>query len=67
LNQRVKRHPTIGKGVAIGAGAQIIGAITIGDHARIGANAVAVKDVPQGATIASPLAKEVVGGGDFAI
>ncbi len=40
-----KRHPTIGDRVVIGAGAKILGAITIGDDTRIGANAVVVKDV----------------------
>lgn len=41
-----KRHPTIKDGVVIGAGAKILGAITIGACSRIGANAVVVKDVP---------------------
>jgi serine O-acetyltransferase len=41
-----KRHPTIGDHVVIGAGAKVLGAITIGPHTRIGANAVVVKDVP---------------------
>ncbi len=44
-----KRHPTIGNGVVIGAGAQILGALWIGDYAQIGANAVVVKDVPANA------------------
>jgi serine O-acetyltransferase len=44
--ERGKRHPTIGDEVVIGAGAQILGAITIGNCSRIGANAVVVKDVP---------------------
>ena len=43
-----KRHPTIKKGVVIGAGAKILGGITIGNHARIGANAVVLTDVPSG-------------------
>ena len=46
-----KRHPTIGDGVAIGAGAQVLGPITVGAGARIGANAVVVADVPQGASV----------------
>ncbi len=46
-----KRHPTIGSNVAIGAGAQVLGPIRIGDGARIGANAVVVQDVPTGATV----------------
>jgi serine O-acetyltransferase len=45
-----KRHPTLGKGVVVGAGAKILGPISIGDGARIGSNAVVVKDVPAGAT-----------------
>ena len=45
-----KRHPTLCKGVVIGAGAKILGPITIGDGAKIGSNAVVVKDVPAGAT-----------------
>jgi serine O-acetyltransferase len=46
-----KRHPTIGDGVIIGAGAQILGPITVGERARIGANAVVTRDVPEGATM----------------
>lgn len=45
-----KRHPTLGKGVVIGAGAKILGPILIGDGAKVGSNAVVVKDVPAGAT-----------------
>ena len=45
-----KRHPTLGKGVVIGAGAKVLGPIQIGDGAKIGSNAVVVKDVPAGAT-----------------
>jgi serine O-acetyltransferase len=44
--QKGKRHPTIGDDVVIGAGAQVLGAITVGNCSRIGANAVVVKDVP---------------------
>ena len=46
-----KRHPTIGNNVIIGSGAQVIGPITVGDRARIGANAVVTDDVPEGATM----------------
>lgn len=42
-----KRHPTVGNGVVIGAGAKVLGPINLGDHARVGANAVVVKDVPE--------------------
>ncbi len=45
-----KRHPTLGKGVVIGAGAKVLGPIVVGDGARIGSNAVVVKNVPAGAT-----------------
>ena len=44
--EKGKRHPTIEDGVVIGAGAKVLGAITIGSCSRIGANAVVVKDVP---------------------
>ena len=46
-----KRHPTIGDGVIIGSGAQVLGPIMVGPRARIGANAVVTKDVPEGATM----------------
>ena len=47
-----KRHPTLGNGVVVGAGAKILGPIHIGEGAKIGSNAVVVKDVPAGATAA---------------
>ena len=46
-----KRHPTLKKGVVVGAGAKVLGPITIGENARIGSNAVVVKDVPDSATV----------------
>jgi serine O-acetyltransferase len=46
-----KRHPTIGHGVIIGSGAQVLGPINVGPRARIGANAVVTKDVAEGATM----------------
>ena len=46
-----KRHPTLGNGVVIGAGAKILGAIEIGDGARVGSNSVVVKSVPAGTTV----------------
>ncbi|MEE4206626.1 MAG: serine O-acetyltransferase EpsC [Erythrobacter sp.] len=46
-----KRHPTIEDNVIIGSGAQIIGPITVGERARVGANAVVMEDVPAGATM----------------
>jgi len=45
-----KRHPTIRKGAVIGAGAKVLGNIIIGEHAKIGANSVVVKEVPDNAT-----------------
>ena len=45
----VKRHPSVGDGVTIGAGARVLGDIEIGDGVQIGANSVVVKDVPAGA------------------
>jgi serine O-acetyltransferase len=45
------RHPTIGDGAIIGSGAQVLGPIRVGERARIGANAVVTKDVPEGATM----------------
>jgi serine O-acetyltransferase len=46
-----KRHPTLGAGVIVGAGAKVVGGFTVGDAARIGANAVVVKEVAPGATV----------------
>ena len=45
-----KRHPTLGRNVVVGAGAKILGPITVGDDAKVGSNAVVVRDVPPGAT-----------------
>jgi serine O-acetyltransferase len=45
-----KRHPTLGRSVVVGAGAKILGPIEIGDDAKVGSNAVVVRDVPPGAT-----------------
>ena len=45
----IKRHPTVGSRVLIGTGAKVLGPIHISDGARIGANAVVLKDVPAGA------------------
>lgn len=54
VNDRVKRHPTVGNNVLLGAGAKIIGDVEIGDGAMIGANAVVTKNVPAGAVIVGP-------------
>ena len=46
-----KRHPTLGDNVVVGAGAKVLGPITLGNGARVGSNAVVVKDVPGGSTV----------------
>lgn len=46
-----KRHPTVGVGVTIGAGAKVLGPINIGDYSKIGAGSIVLKDVPQGSTV----------------
>jgi len=56
-----KRHPTLGKGVVIGAGAKILGPILVGDGAKIGSNAVVVRDVPAGATAVGVPARILLG------
>ncbi|MCK2088086.1 serine O-acetyltransferase [Thauera aromatica] len=50
LYRGTKRHPTLGRGVVVGAGAKVLGGFTVGDGAKIGSNAVVVKPVPEGAT-----------------
>ncbi|MCK5871201.1 MAG: serine O-acetyltransferase, partial [Methylococcales bacterium] len=49
--QKGKRHPTLGNGVVVGAGAKVLGPIEVGENARIGSNSVVVKTVPAGATV----------------
>ncbi|MFN4282212.1 MAG: serine O-acetyltransferase [Alphaproteobacteria bacterium] len=55
-----KRHPTLLNKVIVGAGAQVLGPITVGEGARIGANAVVLKDVPASATMVGIPARAVV-------
>lgn len=55
-----KRHPTLEDGVIVGSGAQILGPITIGAGARVGANSVVVKDVPAGVTVTGIPARVVM-------
>ena len=57
--RNVKRHPTIKNNVIIGSAAQILGPITIGRCARIGANSVVLKDVPEHATMVGNPAKNI--------
>lgn len=54
-----KRHPTVENNVVIGAGAKILGPLTVGANARIGSNAVVLKDVPEGATMVGIPARDV--------
>ena len=55
-----KRHPTLGRGVVVGAGAKILGPFMVGDNARIGSNAVVVREVPPGATAVGIPARVIV-------
>lgn len=50
LTRGAKRHPTLGRGVVVGAGAKVLGGFTVGEGARVGSNSVVVKTVPPGAT-----------------
>jgi serine O-acetyltransferase len=50
LSKGAKRHPTLGRGVIVSAGAQVLGGFTVGDGARVGSNAVLLQPVPAGAT-----------------
>ena len=59
LQRGTKRHPTLEDGVIVGAGAKVLGPITIGENARIGSNAVVVKDVAPGTTVVGIPAKAV--------
>ncbi|HXZ48026.1 MAG TPA: serine O-acetyltransferase [Usitatibacter sp.] len=54
-----KRHPTLGRGVVVGAGAKILGPLTVGDGAKVGSNSVVVKEVPAGATVVGIPARTV--------
>jgi serine O-acetyltransferase len=60
LNKGVKRHPTLQRGVIVGAGAQVLGGFVVGEGAKIGSNAVVLKAVPSGATAIGNPARIVV-------
>lgn len=60
LARGAKRHPTLAAGVIVGAGAQVLGAFTVGEGAKIGSNAVVVKPVPPGATAVGNPARVLV-------
>ena len=55
----IKRHPTLNNNVVVGSGAQILGPITVGENAKIGANAVVTKNVPPNAVMAGIPAKNI--------
>ena len=57
--RNIKRHPTLKDNVVIGSGAQILGPVTVGKNAKIGANAVVTKDVPDNAVMVGIPAKNV--------
>jgi serine O-acetyltransferase len=59
LTRGAKRHPTIGNGVIVGSGAQVLGPFRVGDGARIGAAAVVLTEVPEGATMVGNPARQV--------
>ncbi|HEY3599358.1 MAG TPA: serine O-acetyltransferase [Paraburkholderia sp.] len=60
LTRGAKRHPTLGRGVIVGAGAKVLGGFTIGADAKIGSNAVVVKAVPAGGTAVGNPARIIV-------
>jgi serine O-acetyltransferase len=66
LYRGAKRHPTLGRGVVIGAGAKVLGGFEVGDGAKVGSNAVVVKPVPAGATAVGNPARVIEAGKDEA-
>lgn len=56
--EQTKRHPTLGNGVTVGAGAKVIGPVTLGDHSAVGANAVVVKSAPEHSVLVGVPAKD---------
>ncbi|HVB87367.1 MAG TPA: serine O-acetyltransferase [Candidatus Dormibacteraeota bacterium] len=61
--EKGKRHPTIGNGVVIGAGARVLGNIRVGDNSRVGAGSVVLRDVPDNSTIVGVPGHIVLRGG----
>jgi serine O-acetyltransferase len=64
LTRGAKRHPTLGRGVIVSAGAKVLGGFTVGDGARVGSNAVLLQAVPPGATAVGIPARIVVKAAD---
>jgi serine O-acetyltransferase len=64
LTKGAKRHPTLGRGVIVGANSQVLGGFTVGDGARVGSNAVVLKAVPPGATAVGNPARVLLPGAD---
>ncbi len=64
--RKEKRHPTIGDHVVIGAGAKVLGPIVIGEHSRVGANSVVVKDVPPNSVVVGVPGRVRSRGGELA-
>ena len=63
LYRGTKRHPTLGRRVVVSAGAKVLGGFTVGDDAKIGSNAVVLKEVPPGATVVGVPGRIVEGSG----
>jgi serine O-acetyltransferase len=61
--EKGKRHPTIGNGVVIGAGARVLGNIRVGDNSRVGAGSVVLRDVPDNSTIVGVPGHVILRGG----
>jgi serine O-acetyltransferase len=57
---KVKRHPTIGNNVVLGAGATVLGDIQVGDQALIGAGAIVTKNVAPGAVVMGPTERQII-------
>jgi serine O-acetyltransferase len=66
LGKGTKRHPTLGRGVIVSAGAKVLGGFTVGDGARVGSNAVLLQPVPPGATAVGIPARIVMKSADAA-
>lgn len=66
LYRGAKRHPTLGRRVVVSAGAKVLGGFTVGDDAKVGSNAVVLKEVPPGATVVG-VPGRIVEGSDKAV